>query len=86
MFPIMRPPLPVLSPAEGVVTRYFPSGLNCAAPPGTATLRHATVVLPDAGERDRLLASVDGVEDTADGPMVRDPSGNALLLVASARE
>ena len=53
-------------------------------PPGTAALRHATVVLPDAGERDRVLGRVEHagtvVEDGAGGPLVRDPSGNALLL------
>ncbi len=52
--------------------------------PGTAALRHATIVLPDAGERDRVLGRVahagPAVEDGAGGPLVRDPSGNALLL------
>ena len=55
------------------------------APPGYASLRHATIVLPDDAERDRLLARADAagrVEDGADGPLVRDPSGNALVLVA----
>jgi len=54
-------------------------------PPGFAGLRHATIVLPDDAERDRLLARADAVgrvEDGADGPIVRDPSGNALVLVA----
>ena len=54
-------------------------------PPGFAALRHATIVLPDDAERDRLLARADAVgrvEDGADGPIVRDPSGNALVLVA----
>ena len=53
-------------------------------PPGSAALRHATIVLPDAGERDRVLGRVEqaklAVEDGAGGPLVRDPSGNALLL------
>jgi len=54
-------------------------------PPGFAALRHATIVLPEVAERDRLLARADAVgrvEDGADGPIVRDPSGNALVLVA----
>lgn len=60
---------------------------RCTAPPppGFAALRHATIVLPDDAERDRLLARADAVgrvEDGADGPIVRDPSGNALVLVA----
>ena len=54
-------------------------------PPGSAALRHATVVLPDAGERDRVAARVadTGQEPEAieDGVRVRDPSGNALVLV-----
>jgi catechol 2,3-dioxygenase len=47
------------------------------APPGTATLRHATIVLPSERERDELLSRL-GAEE----PLVRDPSGNALLLTA----
>jgi catechol 2,3-dioxygenase len=46
-------------------------------PPGSAALRHATVVLPGERERDELLARLG-----ADEPLVRDPSGNALLLIA----
>ena len=49
-------------------------------PPGTAALRRATIVLPDAAERDRiferLAANGYAVEDSA----VRDPSGNALVF------
>jgi catechol 2,3-dioxygenase len=56
------------------------------APPGTATLRHATIVLPDVAERDRLAGAVAdaGQEPEArpDGVLVRDPSGNGLLLSA----
>jgi len=56
------------------------------APPGSATLRHATVVLPDAQARDDLAAAVaDSGQDpdaAEDGVVVRDPSGNALLLTA----
>jgi catechol 2,3-dioxygenase len=54
------------------------------APPGSATLRHATIVVPDAGELDRVVARVAdaGQEPEAgeDGVLVRDPSQNALLL------
>lgn len=57
-------------------------------PPGTAALRHATIVLPDAAERDRVAARVAaaGSEPEArdDGVLVRDPSSIGLLLTASA--
>ncbi|MFN8163396.1 MAG: VOC family protein [Solirubrobacterales bacterium] len=56
-------------------------------PPGTAALRHATIVLPDEDERDRALGRVrDGgreIEQGAAGPIVRDPSGNALVLATA---
>jgi catechol 2,3-dioxygenase len=62
---------------------------SAGAPPppeGSAALRHATVVLPDADERDRVLgrAAAAGAEadETPAGPIVRDPSGNRLLLAA----
>ena len=55
-------------------------------PPGSAVLRHATIVLPDTAERDRVAGAVSDagieVEEADTGPIVRDPSGNALLLVA----
>jgi catechol 2,3-dioxygenase len=57
-----------------------------AAPagPGFATLRVATIVLPDPAERDRVAARVadsgQEPEARADGVLVRDPSGNPLLL------
>ncbi|HEV2774668.1 MAG TPA: VOC family protein, partial [Solirubrobacteraceae bacterium] len=54
-------------------------------PPGHAALRHFTIVLPDDAERERVLARADGagrVEETGAGPIVRDPSGNALVLTA----
>jgi catechol 2,3-dioxygenase len=55
--------------------------------PGMAALRQATVVLPDDAERRRVLARVEGarvaIEETDAGPMVRDPSGNALLLTVA---
>jgi catechol 2,3-dioxygenase len=54
------------------------------APNGTAALRHATIVLPDAAERDRVLDRLrqadHTVEEGADGPRVRDPSGNVVVL------
>ena len=55
-------------------------------PPGSAALRQATIVLPDAGERDRVAARVADAggepEEQSDGVLVRDPSGIALLLAA----
>ena len=55
-------------------------------PPGSAALRRATIVLPDAGERDRVAARVgDAGGEPGEGPdgvLVRDPSGIALLLAA----
>jgi catechol 2,3-dioxygenase len=60
-----------------------------ASPPpaGTAALRHATVVLPDAAERDRVLDRVTrrGLRPshTPQGPLIRDPSGNALVLATA---
>jgi catechol 2,3-dioxygenase len=59
-----------------------------AAPagPGFATLRHATIVLPDAAERDSVAARVadsgQEPETQEGGVVVRDPSQNALLLTA----
>ena len=57
-----------------------------APPPGTASLRHATVVLPT---RSALDATVNRVADhgqdpqpQSDGILVRDPSGTALLLTS----
>lgn len=55
------------------------------APAGVAGLRHFTVLLPDGAELgaalDRLRAGgVDVSEAPGGGSLVRDPSGNALLL------
>lgn len=60
-----------------------------ASPPadGSAALRHATIVLPDAVSRDALVARLAATQEpqqTAEGPLVRDPSGNALVLAAAA--
>jgi hypothetical protein len=41
-------------------------------------------VLPDAGERDRLADALPH-EATAAGPLVRDPSGNGIVLAARSR-
>lgn len=58
------------------------------APEGAIGLRHATIVLPDAGERelvlDRLRTAGHGVEESPAGPLVRDPSGIALVLAAAS--
>jgi catechol 2,3-dioxygenase len=51
-------------------------------PEGTAALRHATIVLPSAAARDAVANRVGEAEDTPEGPVVRDPSGNRLLLAA----
>jgi catechol 2,3-dioxygenase len=57
-----------------------------AAPPpeGSAALRRATIVLPDSETRDEVVRRVaddrQEPEDTPQGPVVRDPSGNRLLL------
>jgi catechol 2,3-dioxygenase len=54
------------------------------APPGTASLRHARLELPELAEREALLARLEArgvkTERTDEGPLVRDPSGNALVL------
>ena len=54
------------------------------APEGSARLLRATVVLPDARERDRLLARVEAAglrsAEVGGAPEVSDPSGNRLLL------
>jgi catechol 2,3-dioxygenase len=56
-------------------------------PPGTARLRRATIVLPDEGERERVverLADDDHpLDDTPEGPAVRDPAGNAILMAVA---
>ena len=53
---------------------------------GFATLRHATIVLPDIEERDRVAGRVADAgqepEVRDDGVLVLDPARNALLLTA----
>jgi catechol 2,3-dioxygenase len=57
-------------------------------PPGSAALRHATIILPDAAERDRVAGRIaDAGQDPQQvegGVLVRDPAQNALLLTAAA--
>src|SRR4029079_15698407 len=54
------------------------------APEGSAALRHATTVLPDAPERARVVGRLEeagvAVNEHGGDPLVRDPSGNALVL------
>jgi catechol 2,3-dioxygenase len=54
------------------------------APEGSASLRLASVVLPDSARRDevvgRVAATGQDPEETPEGPVVRDPAGNRLLL------
>ena len=64
---------------------------SAGAPPppaGTAALRHATFILPHTGEREQVLRRVEQagqkIDEAADGPLVVDPSGNALLLAVSS--
>jgi catechol 2,3-dioxygenase len=56
-------------------------------PAGSAALRHATVILPDTGEREQVLHRVSEagleVEPVAGDPLIRDPSGNGLRLAAA---
>ena len=53
-------------------------------PPGSAALRQATILLPDAAERDRVAVRVADAgqepEQGPDGVAVHDPSGNRLVL------
>lgn len=51
-------------------------------PAGTAGLRHATIVLPDVAARDELASRLPDGEQRGDEVVVRDPSGNALVLTA----
>jgi catechol 2,3-dioxygenase len=69
-----------------IVTNTWANRGAKPAPPGTATLRHATIRVPTGAERDRLLQRLAGAgqhgETTDAGPLVRDPSGNGLIIVA----
>jgi catechol 2,3-dioxygenase len=67
-----------------VGSNTWESAASPPPPPGTARLVHATIVVPDAAERDRVLGRVaDGGQtpkDGPDGPLIRDPSGNGLVI------
>jgi catechol 2,3-dioxygenase len=75
-------------------TNTWESAGRGQAPAGTATLRHATVVLPSATDVEAAAARVAAAGQQPEpyaatgglpgGTLVRDPSGNALLLVAAA--
>jgi catechol 2,3-dioxygenase len=55
-----------------------------APPSGTAALRHATILIPDQAERERILGRIEdlghAIEEAPEGPQVRDPSGNRLVF------
>jgi catechol 2,3-dioxygenase len=55
--------------------------------PGAAALRRFEIVLPDDAERDRLVGRLADagqvIEEHADGPLARDPSGNAFTLLTA---
>jgi catechol 2,3-dioxygenase len=57
------------------------------APEGTVGLRRFTVILRDEAELNALLTRAEAggadIEDTAEGPVLRDPSGNALLFLTA---
>jgi catechol 2,3-dioxygenase len=53
------------------------------APAGTAALRHATLVVPDTAERDRVVQRLEDAGHTVedgDEPSFLDPSGNRMVL------
>jgi catechol 2,3-dioxygenase len=55
--------------------------------PGAAAQRRFEIVLPGEAERDRLVerlgAAGQAIEEHADGPLARDPSGNAFTLLTA---
>lgn len=55
-------------------------------PPGSASLRHATIELPSSEDREAVLGRIEAAgisaRETPRGPVVHDPSGNALVLAA----
>ena len=59
-----------------------------APPPGSAALRFATIVVPDAGERERALDRLAALghqhRDDGTDPIVVDPSGNPIALTVRA--
>jgi catechol 2,3-dioxygenase len=63
------------------------AGAQAPPPSGVAALRRATIVLPDASERSRVLERLARLghhpQDDAPDPVVRDPSGNPLALAVA---
>jgi catechol 2,3-dioxygenase len=57
-------------------------------PPGSAALRHVTVVLPDEDELARVAERFpDAVPDSSsDGIVIKDPSQNALVLTVGQKD
>ncbi len=59
-----------------------------APAPGAVGLRAFEVLLPDSAARDAVLGRLEEarvpIESGSDGPLVRDPSGNAVLLALPA--
>jgi catechol 2,3-dioxygenase len=57
-------------------------------PEGAIALRQATIILSGEAERERVLARLrqrgQVPEPSAEGPLIRDPSGNALVLALAA--
>jgi catechol 2,3-dioxygenase len=54
------------------------------APVGTATLRHATILLPSEAAREQVLARLAAAGVPVEDGAVRDPSGNGLRLELDA--
>jgi catechol 2,3-dioxygenase len=56
-------------------------------PPGSASLRSATIELPSSEDRETVLARIEAagqdIDQTDAGPLVRDPSGNPLILATA---
>src|SRR3954469_20969788 len=56
-------------------------------PPGSAALRHFTVVLPDEEKLERVAARIpDAVRDPAGGVAVKDPASNTLILEVDRKD
>jgi catechol 2,3-dioxygenase len=56
-------------------------------PPGSAALRHATVLLPDEDELARVSEQIpDAQRDPSGGTAVTDPAGNKLVLSVARKD
>src|SRR3954453_1898835 len=56
-------------------------------PPGSAALRHFTVLLPDDSELDRVAARMpDATADSSGGIAVKDPASNTLILALDQKD